>query len=265
MKKFFFCLLLSLAFFQPSFSAEVKVPSSVTEVVNQLQEVSFTIRAGRGQGSGVLVTRNGIHYIWTAGHVVEDCRKNGMIDDEKGGKSFVYFDNIVVIKEVFENGRLAGRVEYAADVIKYSDPEFGEDLALLRLRKTNCLTGSAVFFLDNTIPPLGTELYHVGSLLGQMGANSLTTGVYSQIGRVPTELHTYFDQTTVTAFPGSSGGGVFLKDGRYVGMLVRGSGETFNLMVPIRRIKDWAKKVGVEFAIDPSVPAPTKIVPVESL
>ena len=61
----------------------------------------------------------------------------------------------------------------------------------------------------------------------------------SQVGRVldlGSGGGTVFDQTTVTAFPGSSGGGVFLTDGKYVGMLVRGAGETFNLIVPVRRM-----------------------------
>jgi hypothetical protein len=66
-----------------------------------------------------------------------------------------------------------------------------------------------------------------------------------------------FDQTTCAAFPGSSGGGVYLADGRYYGMIVRGAGETFNLIVPLRRLAAWADKVGVKFAIDPSVPVPS--------
>jgi hypothetical protein len=67
-----------------------------------------------------------------------------------------------------------------------------------------------------------------------------------------------FDQTTVTAFPGSSGGGVFLKgDGRYVGMLVRGAGEQFNFTVPVRRLVSWADKVGVKWAVDETVPVPS--------
>jgi hypothetical protein len=97
---------------------------------------------------------------------------------------------------------------------------------------------------------------HVGSLLGQVGSNSLTTGVMSQHGRVLNNV--VFDQSTCAAFSGSSGGGIYLeKDGRYIGMLVRGAGETFNLMVPIRRMKDWAKKANIEFAIDDKVSVPS--------
>ena len=93
----------------------------------------------------------------------------------------------------------------------------------------------------------------------------MTSGIMSQVGRV-LELGggegTVFDQTTVPAFPGSSGGGVFLREdaeadaGKCVGLLVRGAGENFNLIVPIRRMHRWATENDVEWALDPSIEAP---------
>ena len=50
----------------------------------------------------------------------------------------------------------------------------------------------------------------------------MTTGIMSQVGRMlalNSSTKVLFDQTTVTAFPGSSGGGVFLTDGQYIGTL----------------------------------------------
>ena len=130
---------------------------------------------------------------------------------------------------------------------------------MLRVRKVNFVDSTVNFYLDKEIPKLGTDLWHVGSLLGQMGANSMTDGIYSQTGRVIKSLNKHvFDQTTVAAFPGSSGGGVFLKsDARYVGMLVRGAGETFNLIVPVRRMVQWSKKNNIMWAMDPKVKMPT--------
>ena len=92
-----------------------------------------------------------------------------------------------------------------------------------------------------------------------MGSNSMTDGIYSQTGRLIKQLNKHvFDQTTVAAFPGSSGGGVFLKsDASYVGMLVRGAGETFNLIVPVRRMQDWCEKNKIMWALDPKVKLPT--------
>ena len=146
-----------------------------------------------------------------------------------------------------------------AEVLKYSDATVGHDLALLRIRKLNFVTDSVTFYLDKKILPLGTDLFHVGSLLGQMGANSMTDGIYSQHGRVLKQLNKrIFDQTTCTAFPGSSGGGVYLKsDARYVGMLVRGAGETFNLIVPVRRMRKYAEEEGVLWAIDTDAKVPS--------
>ena len=68
---------------------------------------------------------------------------------------------------------------------------------------------------------------------------------------------TSFGRPTVTAFPGSSGGGVYLTNGQYIGMLVRGAGEGFNFIVPVRRMSDWAKKVKVGWALDDSIAAPS--------
>lgn len=229
-------------------------------VVDDLQDASVTIKADRAQGSGVLFTRDNVTYVWTAGHVVDGLRKTRIVIDSKTGtpKTLVEFEDAQIVQEFRQDGRRIGEINFDATVIRYSDAEDGEDLALLRVRKTG-FTKATVVFYKGEIPALGTELYHVGSLLGQFGANSFTTGVVSQTGRV---LHlgangTVFDQTTVTAFPGSSGGGVFLKDGQYIGMLVRGAGEQFNLIVPIRRMRSWAERAGVAWALDASIPMPS--------
>jgi S1-C subfamily serine protease len=227
------------------------------KVVNHLQTVSVTVGAGRGTGSGILITRGGVNFVWTAAHVVDGLRKTReVIDGATGTKRVVVeFDDAKVIQMLIEDGRKVGQLEFDAKVIRYSDADNGEDLAILMVRKKNLVSANTVFYNEKENPSLGTDLWHVGSLLGQMGANSLTSGIVSQHGR----LHggKVFDQTTVTAFPGSSGGGVFTKDGRYVGMLVRGAGEQFNLIVPIRRMRDWAKKAKVEWALDEKLKMPS--------
>ena len=98
-----------------------------------------------------------------------------------------------------------------AKVIKYSDYEHGQDLALLMVRAKDYGKASAKFYSNKEEPiiPIGTRLFHVGSLLGQMGANSMTTGIIAQVGRVEDKVE--FDQTTVTAFPGLPGAGITLR------------------------------------------------------
>ena len=45
--------------------------------------------------------------------------------------------------------------------------------------------------------------------------------------------------------------------GKYVGMLVRGAGETFNFIVPVRRMRKWAKKQNVLWALDEKQTTPS--------
>lgn len=234
----------------------ISIVNADDKVVNHLQNVSITVGAGKGTGSGVIVTRNGVNFVWTAAHVVDGLRKTReVIDGASGTKRVVVeFDDAKIIQMLIEDGRKVGQLEFDAKVIRYSDADNGEDLAILMIRKKNLVTVNTEFYKGD-VPPLGTDLWHVGSLLGQMGANSLTSGIVSQHGRVHSGK--VYDQTTVTAFPGSSGGGVFTKDGKYVGMLVRGAGEQFNLIVPIRRMRAWAKKAKVEWALDETLKVPS--------
>lgn len=227
------------------------------KVANHLQQVSVTIHSESSQASGVCFSRDGETFIWTAAHVVDNLRRVRKVVDPRTGteRSIVEFDDPKIVRILIENNRIVGRVEMDAEVIRYSDSNHGEDLALLRVRKRDFIRESVVFYLEDEPPDVGTQLFHVGSLLGQVGANSMTTGIMSQHGRL-IERKVY-DQTTVTSFPGSSGGGVYLTDGRYIGMIVRGAGEGFNLIVPIRRIRAWAKSAGVEWAMNPKVPMPS--------
>lgn len=240
---------------KPAVKKEQVLPK---DVPTYLQDVSVTIHAKSSQGSGTIKTRDGVNYVWTCGHVVRSLRsEREVIDPKTGGKKTVIeFDDAKIVKELVEDGRSVGQVMMAAEVIRYSDAENGEDLALLRIRKKNFVSCSVQFYLDEKIPPLGTKLLHCGSLLGQQGSNSMTNGIVSQHGRVLNNV--VYDQTTCAAFPGSSGGGVYLEDGRYMGMIVRGAGETFNLIVPQRRLAKWAKKVGVDFALDDNIAVPSE-------
>ena len=256
------CLLAALVLS----TATVVSAGALTE---KLGEISVTIKTGRGEGSGTLFVRKDGNdttaYVWTAGHVVASLRSVRDVIDTKTGTSrkIVEFKDAQIVQELNQDGRRIGEIKMDAEIIRYSDAEQGEDLALLRVRKKNFVPAEQTtdFYAEDKIPLPGTELFHVGSLLGQVGANSLTSGIVSQTGRVISfgANSVIFDQTTVTAFPGSSGGGVFLKDGGlYMGMLVRGAGEQFNLIVPVRRMRDWARRSGVEFAIDHKVKMATE-------
>ena len=228
-------------------------------VVPHLQNISVTIKAGRSEGSGVLYVRDNQCFVWTAAHVVDGLRSTRKVVDPKTGtqKTIVEFSDAKVVKTLIESGRTVGRFELDAQVLKYSDATHGEDLAILRVRAKNQFKEGATFYDGDKPPILGTRLYHVGSLLGEVGSGSLTDGIVSQHGRLIGK--TIFDQTNATSFPGSSGGGIYLADkGAYVGMLVRGAGEGFSLYVPVRRMRRWARETKGEWAMNPKVPLPAE-------
>ncbi len=214
-------LLLTLLGLSISHAEEKK------DIPTFLQEISVTIKADGGEGSGFIVNRKienvDITFVWTAGHVVDGARKEKEIVDSKTGqkKIEVTFDDVKIVKELRESGRRVGEIVMDAEVLKYSSSSgSGHDLALLMIRKHGFSLVSAEFYLNDDIIPLGSQLFHVGSLLGQEGHNSMTTGILSQTGRILPDVGKHvFDQTTVTAFPGSSGGGVYTIDGKCVGML----------------------------------------------
>ncbi len=258
--KSLYCITLALV--APFFiaAADKKV------VAKHLQDISVTIKAQSGyqksEGSGVLIVREiegkKVTFVLTAAHVVDNLRSTREIVDERGSiRKVVEFKDAQIVKELVEGGRRVGEIKMDAEIIKYSDMDHAHDLALLMVRARDYGKEGATFKLgdEDNIVPIGTQLYHVGSLLGQMGANSMTTGIMSQVGR--TLDKTEYDQTTVTAFPGSSGGGVYLTNGTYVGMIVRGAGEGFNLIVPIRRIQQWAKDAKISWALNPDEKAPS--------
>jgi S1-C subfamily serine protease len=246
--------------------------SYANDVSSYLQDISVTIKSSGGTGSGVLLARKirdkndndiTVNFVWTAAHVIENLRNvRTVLDSDGQTKKIVEFKDAEIVKKMIENGSTVGQIVVDAKVIKYSDAKDGQDLALLMIRKLDFSSSSAKFHLDKECKGLGlgTQLYHVGSLLGENGSNSMTTGIMSQVGRMVSLNNSnkiLFDQTTVTAFPGSSGGGVFLTDGQYVGMLVRGAGETFNLIVPMRRMTKWAEEENIMWALDDSIKPPS--------
>jgi hypothetical protein len=242
------------------------------KVVQDLQDCSVTIRVtdGKhgGEGSGVIVTRNGTTYVMTAAHVVELVRNTRKVVDPKTGtpRYIISFGPVLILKDVFDGDRKVGSLTAEAEVIKYSDADFGEDVAILRVKKGGLLPQvSAKFYNDTAYLPVGTKLLHVGSMYGFVGSNSYTTGVLSQVGRVIEDKMFY--QTNVVACPGSSGCGIFLEDGRYVGMFVRAWNipTGFGYFTPIQRIEKWAKKTNALWFFDETVPLPTNFGDIELL
>ena len=248
-------------------------PVTDQKVLDNLQKVSVTISVnGRGRGSGTLFTREvspGVHksYVWTAGHVIDDLRTERSVIDKKTGtkKIIVGFKDCQIYQETIQDGRKVKQEYLDCKVICYSNCETGDDQAVLEVRMRNYTTETTVFYLGDEIPGIGTELIHVGSLLGDIGSCSFTTGVTSQVGRLLALNDNYaeavYDQTSAVSFPGSSGGGVFNQEtGQYVGMLTAGirDAQGFAWYVPVRRQIEWAKSMNMLWAMDANVPMPSE-------
>ncbi len=197
--------------------------------------MSVKVSVGRGNGSGVLFTRevDGVikTYVLTAGHVAAQV---GMSDDKRA----------TIRLEYRHEGLVVGSAECAAECVAYDD-QGGHDLALLEVLQDDFrpLRICAILHSGGVLK-VGTEVAHVGCT--RRLYNSYSEGVISQTdvefdgGNV--------DQTTVMAYPGSSGGGVWVKEtGELYGILVQGIGPGINFIVPARHIRAWADRNGAEW------------------
>ncbi len=213
----------------------------------RLQDLTVRVDIGHGCGTGVLVTRQvgdvRRTFVWTAGHVVKSLRR------EDGT-----FSNPSIYQEWRKNGEFKCSTHIEAKVIAYSDPDAGDDLALLEVLQDNFAPADVSATFCTCTLPIGTPLVHVGCTLGLYDSTSL--GIVSQTDRDLLGTGKRFDQTSCMGYPGSSGGGVYLRDGRCMGLLVRGCGAGLNFVVPARRMVEWAKKMHVEWALNPAVPVP---------
>ena len=221
--------------------------TAFANIYDSLQATTCLVDVGKGLGTGVLVTRQVGEvtrtYIWTAGHVVQHLM-------QPDGT----FKNPTIKQEFRDGGRAIGESKIEAKVIAYSDPDDGEDLALLEVLQDNFrpTTVSAKFDLKGAIQQIGTKLIHVGCTLGTY--DSVSLGIISQTDRDLLKTGKMFEQTTVMGYPGSSGGGVYLEDGKYIGMLTQGAGPGLNFIIPMRRIIPWAKKMCILWALNPEAP-----------
>lgn len=221
-------------------------------VVELLKQTTVTVVTEQGSGSGSVIVRGQDIFILTAGHVVASLKK---VQEDSEGKKKVTFEDCKVIQKVLQDGRTVQDLSYPAEVIRYSDSETGEDLAVLRLYAKGVFTKSMTFYMGPKIPPVGTSLWHSGSPLGEVGSQSVIPGTIAAHGRMLDKK--VYDQASMAAFPGSSGGAITLPDGRWVGMVLRGRDGGFILYRPVRILKDWSKKVAVEFLLDPKAKVPT--------
>jgi S1-C subfamily serine protease len=211
-------------------------------VPSYLQSVTATMSVGDGLGTGTIFkSKSGEFYVLTAHHVI----------DSLYNKETKTFKNIKVIQFLYENDKNIGMLGLEAEVIRASTTL---DIAVLRILSNKYLHTSSKFYFDKPEPEVGTPIYHVGTFKGISGHNSLTTGVVSQHDRA--QVGHKFTQISASHFPGSSGGGVFLEDGRYVGMVIATISPTYGFATPINAIREWLHKSKLDFVVDNSITPP---------
>lgn len=231
----------------PCCPAKEELPTN--PVIESMLESSVTIKGlGGGIGSGLILVRGPHAFVLTAGHCVEDLHQV----DETTGKD--HWQQALVYQTMKQEGVEVGRTSYKADLLLYSPFKEGQDIAVLHLKVKNRFKKGVPFYLDKKLPPLGTKLFHCGASLGELGADSVIPGFYSQHGRMLGQE--IFDQITCNAFPGSSGGMVTLEDGRLVGIVTRGERGGFILIKPIRVIKKLLDENNFQWLYDSKVPLP---------
>lgn len=226
-------------------------PTTVSKVVEDILNASVMVDAGEGNGSGVIYKNRHTSFVWTAGHVVELVKEPHVPLHE------ARWADCWVKQLIVQNGRNVGEHKYLAEVIKVS---LDEDIAILRIRKEDW-EGKSVKFAKN-LPLVGERVYHVGSMAGVRGTNSVTDGLVNFVGRLRfeglenNEIGQVYDQISVNSYYGSSGGGVFRENGECLGLLNEflTSKTTGNLscMVPTRRLLDFAVKNNCQWALDDS-------------
>lgn len=228
-----------------------------------LASFSVTIDTPLSVGSGIAFTRkdtkgNDVTFIWTAGHIVHHAQETDpilviIVPEMTNNMTYTNFTDLTLSQDVSINGKFAYKTNIHATPIKLSPNENGDDLAVLRVNGKFFNANSVTFDLSDRIPKLGEPLYGISSPYGEDRCYS--DGAFSGIGRVLEDVT--FDQTSLIVFPGSSGGGAFATNGLCMGLNDVQRTANISYIVPVRRMHEWAKREGIEWAINPLVPMPS--------
>ena len=180
-----------------------------------IQSQSVIVLTSDGNGSGTLVTKSSSKgyttFVITAAHLFSE--PTGIsVGQSKNNLTTIFPAKLVLVLPKEDIAVLVVNNNYFK-----SFPKFGDT------------------------PQVGDEVYHVGSMLGWFGHNSVTRGIVSYINRNdPNET----DQVSCPIFSGSSGGGVYNSDKEYVGMITQiafdHNGQVIahmGYMIPIRKLR----------------------------
>jgi S1-C subfamily serine protease len=197
------------------------------------QRQTVILESDTSYGSGVTVQRRSPEgktktFVWTAAHVVSGV------------------NTIKVERVVRHEYQKVGVLYFSARVIA-RDPD--SDLALLYV-DGDPKEFTPTFFGGHLFEPVGTSVFHVGNYSGPAYDGSVSTGIVSQLGAKPPGVPwRSTDQTTALVDHGSSGGGLFNKDGFVIGIVIAMVGPGISFYVPMREIDRFAFTKHVQFAL----------------
>ena len=213
--------LLSLCLLQCPFVPATDAQEVKKAVLDHIRSVSVSIEwNGRCYGSGTLFDKDGETWCLTANHLVEAAQGQKMR-----------------VSQYRPDGKV---ISVNAEVVR---ADACTDVALLKLGKG--VFGPGVRFYkdccqaDGKPPDLDTPIIHCGSMAGLH--HTITRGYLVGLDRDMTAIMDHgpnlADQADLTGSYGSSGGGVFLADGRFIGMVYAGIPQRIIFFVPIRHMK----------------------------
>jgi hypothetical protein len=203
--------------------------------------VSSPFKGVSQYGTGILITKDSQNMVLTCAHIFK--------------KDMVYeIADIKFIKDIFvyrhkvdSNGTKIGEENWKADLIYF---DLIRDVAVLKLRNCNISTTTK---FDSRILPVGTPLFHISCFL--LHHNVFMTCNMSSPNMVPnTSVNThnlFYDQIDLLCVGGSSGGGVFNKDGKCIGIIVMAfCNSRCSALIPFRYIESSMATVCMDWIVN---------------
>jgi hypothetical protein len=225
------------------------VPDVLPDIASQFAFVETPIAAG----SAVLVRThdaNGkvVLLAWTCSHVI-----NQHLAEGNSAKKSGLFSSVPPPSKLFYITVTIGSKTYPAHVVACGDDSTGGvDVAVLMVDNPPSDTGSAEFTAE--VPTTGSKVYHLGAAFAQHDPPNFLTGMVSSVGRkIDGSISDEFEMSVA---PGCSGGGVYTIRGKVEGLMEFHLSDGICADVPARVIIEWARRNGVEWALDNHLPVP---------
>jgi S1-C subfamily serine protease len=188
----------------------------VRDVLNAIRDSSVTIAVeARHRGSGTLYqAADGWTYCITALHVI-------------GNNNAV----LVCQYRLSPEGKKTELQAHAQ--VAFKDEK--TDLAVLKVGKGLFPKVNTLFHAGRAPPERDSPILHCGSYAGRFH-HSIARGHLVNLGE--SYRDTLVDQADITVYPGSSGGGVFTVQGRFIGFVIAGLPDRVGLFVPLRSFRE---------------------------